>query len=320
LAARGDYLASELESFLMSRWSRARGPQSAHLDTFGSYDRRILYQDIPEAVYPRGSVIFLGGSNLQRGLTLWRLPAAERSLMHNYGLSAVTFRQERQLLRYLVGHRQLLASGGDNITVVFGLFFGNVGQSPWWRRFLLLVVEQTGLYTWKPDEGLRLVPMSMPERVLRTEWARATSIRHYAKRLFDSTPRRACDPKAYRDEWADYVERSRQDTSESSTEVFARMLDYLRSKNVRVRAVLLPLGSWFDDFPFATSFRNDMFEVCAARGVPLTDLSHLLADEEFSDSAHYNYAGQLKFQDAMLRLLSDRAIPRASGPAENAAQ
>ena len=83
---------------------------------------------------------------------------------------------------------------------------------------------------------------------------------------------------------------------------FGRMIDYLLARNVHVKVVLLPQGSWENNLPFERAYQKQIEAVCGKRTIQLLDWSTMLKDEDFADSNHPNLYGMDVLQDSFMGL------------------
>ena len=81
----------------------------------------------------------------------------------------------------------------------------------------------------------------------------------------------------------------------------AQLLDYLKAKGIKIQFLMMPSGHWNDGLPLHEKFVATIPPMCAARGIPLLDYSHLLPDDEFMDSHHPSSRGAKMIHDAMVR-------------------
>jgi hypothetical protein len=70
------------------------------------------------------------------------------------------------------------------------------------------------------------------------------------------------------------------------------MVDYLQQHGAVVSAVLLPLRNWNHGLPEGAEYNRRAREICAAHGVPVTDLQWTIPDTDFADASHLNYRGE----------------------------
>lgn len=295
---------------------------------FESHEDRLALNDLLFDDYSKGGVYLLGGSNATVSLMTWELEEPLPRLIHNYGFAAATHAQQLQLLRYLVEERGLLAAGGEKTMVVLGLFYASAVQvegKPGWDRFFAKKFTRYGLYSYDPNGGLHAVPMPELERLARIErircancmrntWRSIFSPRKVRGNLRQARPR---DLEAYGKFWQDYVGADWEQGQAVQQAALAEMIDYLQARGVTVKAVLTPLASWQRQLPYVEPYNRDVKQICRARDVELLDLTDLLGDEQFADSAHPNYAGQQKIHPILLELAMDHLrrrglLPRAA--------
>jgi hypothetical protein len=85
-----------------------------------------------------------------------------------------------------------------------------------------------------------------------------------------------------------------------------RLIDYLHQRKVGVTVVLLPERTPFKVLPEPMAYQQAVRDLCEQRAIPLVDLSHLLAEDEFWDINHSNYEGLMKTHAALMSLAADR--------------
>lgn len=277
------------------------------------FEDRLLLDEIPNADYARGGVYFFGSSNLKWALKTWELPEEERVLVGNYGVGAVSHSLEAQFIRFLVEKRGLGSAADGRTAVVLGAFWSNglnwppeAYFGPLWRRH--------GMYTYDATRGADRAPLDPVTRRWRLERARcsgflsgnanrlARMVAHALDQPLDPTER-IKDPAAVRARViAEYDTPDWRGPLTDQMRALADLIDYLKERRIEVRIALLPRRVAFDQLPLDVAYRAEVSEIARAKGVPLTDLSHLLAEDEFWDIHHYNLAGLAKIHDALMRI------------------
>lgn len=275
----------------------------------------VLVGQLPGADYTRGGVYFIGASETKNALRPWELPPAERALIHNYSLGDLRHRDVFHYVRSLVEEDGLLKAGGDKTTVVLGLSYqmtrgrdlSNVND-----RYVPMLFERHGFYTYDVEDGIRRKPMLDIERFLLVERIRAQRFLQLLMSPPDDvslereTPREGHDylVAAMGDDWRQEMERQ--------VAYVAEVIDYLQARGVHVRVIFPPEASWHESLPFDNTYRALMKPVLESRKVPSSDLKHLLRDNEFSDAVHARYTGEIKLHNAYraiaLEALSDMGV------------
>ncbi len=278
---------------------------------FVDFEDRLLLDELPAADYSRGGVYLIGSSNLKWATMFWELPPPQQALIHNYALGACGHTQQFQFLRYLIERQNLLQAGGEKTLVIFGVSYHNIAHQHDPDGFFVNLWKRHGFYTCSPTEGIAPLPVSALRRFFHVERVRIAGflaklrpcIFGEVRRLWreDSpAPPRVHNPKEYNDLrrkvlGADWKVKLADQTAE-----FARMIDYLRARDVRVAVVLLPQGSWEANLPFERTYNEEISRICRTKALPLFDWSHMLDDDDFADSNHPNLFGMEKLQKAFL--------------------
>lgn len=97
------------------------------------------------------------------------------------------------------------------------------------------------------------------------------------------------------------ISKSWVDPVDQEVEDIIALVNYLRSRNVKVALFLVPLGSWYrDDFEPSVVYAKQVGNAAEALDVPFLDLSDLLRDDEFFDAAHSNFQGQSKIHPILM--------------------
>ena len=272
---------------------------------FPDFEDRLVNEELPAVDYSKGGVYLFGTSNLETSTRFWELPEPERALLHNFGIPSTGHRSQLQFLRYLIEQRGMLRAGGEKTMVIFGLSYHDCGSSilfgELWKRH--------GLYRYDPVKGITPVAVNPAWKFLHFERLRISGcLDRIAHGLFhlitwrwhDSD--RTLNPSEFNRLRKEWFGPDWQNRMQDEIEVFARTIDYLRARNVCMRVVLLPQGTWEDNLPFERAYKEQIGAVCRSHGVTVLDWSKMLDDEDFADSNHPNLYGMDKLQDAFLRI------------------
>lgn len=259
---------------------------------------------LPEADYSRGGVYFFGASNMIVSLMPWKLPPGERALIHNYSMGAFTHRETHYFVKNLVEEQGFLQAGGDKVTVVLGLHIGLFRDDQ--KEFD--VFRRYGSYRFDPATGLHLNPAGPVMQFLRRE-------RIYANQFLRIVTLRPSqiripfvqNPPAHQEAWRRVMGPRWRENLQMQTGHLAALLDYLQQRNVRIHVVFTPYPSWQDELPFPAAYRAAVMPLLESHKIPITDLAHLLPDEDFTDASHSRYTGQLKIHE-ICRELAMRAL------------
>ena len=285
----------------------------SYTGNFVDFEDRLLLDELPNADYSRGGVFLIGSSNLKWATMFWNLPAEQRALIHNYAIGGSGHTQQYHFLRYLIEQRNLLRAGGDKTLVVFGVSYHNVGHRFGPDSFFVNLWQRHGFYTCSPTEGITPVLVNTIYRLFHIERVRIAGfisrllpcIRREVRRLWwQDAPisPRVHNPGKYNELRREFMGPDWKVRLVDQTAEFARTIDYLRAREVRVAVVLLPQGSWEDNLPFERSYNDEIVKICSTEGVPLFDWSGILKDDDFADSNHPNLTGMEKLQSAFLNI------------------
>jgi hypothetical protein len=313
LASRNERLERQLTSGREEALRRSKGIFS---DTgyFIDFEDRLVLDEIPSADFSRGSVDFIGSSNMKWATNFRNLSPDQRSLIHNFSFGSCGHNLQFHLVRYLVEQRKLLQAGGDKTLIVFGVSYHNALYEP--EGFFVNLWKRHGLYTYDPSEGMSPVPVNSLYRRYYIGKVRITGFLSAVGRAARTGLRRLLrDDReiAPRQHEPEIYNRFRREMFDKDWDlwlayqctVFGEMMDYLRSRDVNILIILLPQGSWEANLPFEASYGSAIRDICHAKGVPLLDWSDRLDDDDFADSNHLNLLGMEKLHEAFL----DIAIP-----------
>ncbi len=260
----------------------------------------VLVEQLQRDNHRSGGVYFIGSSQTRTAIMPWRLPAGEREFIHNYSIGDLRHGDLRFYIRALVEEHGLLRAGGENVTLFLEL-------SPAMARpkdyaavsYVSHVFTRHQLYTYDEEQGIHRVRMSPIEKFLRLQ---RIHVHRFLRILFGAPSRvklftpeqQSPAPLRLEPDWRPAMMRE--------VDELAATIDYLQARNVHVRAIFPPSGSWIEALPYEAAYREAVLPVVAARGVPVIDRSDLLQDYEFGDDWHPTYSGQQRLHEA------DRAL------------
>jgi hypothetical protein len=273
----------------------------------------MILDEMPSADYSKGSVVFLGSSNMKWAVKLWDLPLAERRLLHNYGLGAANHTDEFQLVRHLVDHDGLLRAGGRNTLIILGVSYHTVAHVDGPNSFVSKLWGRHALFEYSPESGVREQASNVLFRFWTIERERcagfvgrlADALHKYTIRVRGRdrfmSPRKH-DPEQYNQMWKVWMGSEWKEKIAHQTSELARLLDYLKALDVPVVVVCLPQATWEERLPFKEVYRAAVFKICQARSIPIRDWSRKIEDQDFGDSVHLNLDGLEKLQKLWLDL------------------
>jgi hypothetical protein len=294
VAAHSDTINDWLVERQLTKW-QATNSKFQYNRGYIDFEGRLLYGEIPEADYSQGGAYLIGSSTVKNSILFWELPPEQQRLIHNYALSGSGPVEWSLFLHYLIEHHHLLEAGGEKTTILFGLYFVDFYEPFSLNDGLIKsMFTRHGLYDFSPTE-IRPARLSESERFLLTEKARCANFLHFAlghMAFRDKPPLSDAQKAQYHRIYAD---RPMPDYTERLKE-FGALVDYLQSKDVRVAAYFVPMGSWFrggyGELPMAKAFHEQADALCKEKQIPVLDIEALVPDAEFFDSGHANYTGQ----------------------------
>lgn len=296
-----------------AEWKRTNG-MYRDCRFYENPEERLLNEVLPQADYSKGGVYLIGASTMQTSVALWGLPLPERKLVHNYSIGGSTYTQQFHFIRYLVDQERLLRAGGDKNCVIIGLFFvagehrETVNPHSMFQSFFI----KNGMYTYDFEYGIKRATMSPLRRRFEIQqirnqafytWAFRVALGGYGLDYLRLMNRQPSD--AIRNYWLNRLGPNWKMGLDFEIEQLGELLDYLRSHNVVVKAVYLPQGSWFRDYPPAEYHRTRVFEMLSVKSVPFTDLADQVSDDQWVDSVHFGYKGVQTVEPAILKLARD---------------
>ncbi len=263
----------------------------------------VLVGQLEYADHRNGGVFFIGDSQSRSAIMPWLLPPDEQALIRNYSIGNLGHRQLRLYIKSLVEDFGLLKAGGDKVTIFLGVSHHMTADTDYKScKFVCHLFQRHGFFTYDGEKGISRMSMSRAERFIRLQRIRA---QNFLRILFlspsDVMAASRADQKPPRQmfskEWLETVATEGQELIE--------LVDYLQKRNVRVRVIFRPNGSWIESGPDASAYREKIMQLLASRGVPAIDQSKVIRDEDFGDFEHTRYTGQLKIHQIDRRLALD---------------
>jgi len=270
-----------------------------HQGAFGDSFNGLMLVDAPQTNYDAGGVYFFGSSNLAFAAQFAHLPEEQQKFIHGFGFPAANPTQIFQFIRYLEAQHGFLARGREKTRVVICLTENDLLEEPGATWFLPSALSATGLFTYDPGKGIAPVPMCCLGRASKVRELRWFSFLQQIKRATTKLPPVQTDPEDFRAEVRRLLAMNTPEATSRQVAELGRMLDYLKAKDIAVAVVRLPKGSWAEGSALDRAFTQNVTALCAARGVPILDLSHFLRDDEFMDAHHPTFIGAEKERDAL---------------------
>lgn len=261
----------------------------------------VLVGQLPQDDYAHGGVYFLGSSEMNTAIMPWLFSPAERRLIHNYSIGDLRHTDARHYVRMIVEDNDLLQRGGEKTAVILGLSF-QMARKTDGAMYVPDLFHRHGLYTYDWTKGIRRAPLSSFKRYLILERDRAN---RFLRILFLAPSRVRITGDSdleKREHMMRVMAGDWQSVMRKEVQELAALIDFLQARNVRVRALFPPSGTWQDTLPYQAAYREMVRPILEFRKVPVTDFGDLLPDEEFMDAIHARYAGQLKVHKAYREL------------------
>ncbi|MEQ1608365.1 MAG: hypothetical protein ABL956_05260 [Hyphomonadaceae bacterium] len=277
----------------------------------------VLLDLLPGANHSKGGVFFIGDSQSRNALMPWHLSPAEQELIHNYSIGDLHHRDQRLFVQMLVEEMGLLDAGPQNTTVILGIS-PNMARPRDYHvsSYVSSSFERHGLFTYTFDEGMHRGKVSDLERSWRVARDYASRFVNIALGLRKSRVR-PLNPQQQTLEFNTEADDWREAMDAEIVEL-TKLVDYLRARHVRVRAVIRPSASWKKRLPYERTYLQLVTPILAARDVPLIDQSNLLTDSDFVDDNHVKYPVQLRLheidRDIALRELSEMGLTLQAPP------
>ena len=312
-------------------WEQANWKKGIPLFCFNDHfldsEDRLLHEELPSADFSRGGVYFLGASSVTWALKLWDLPLECRPLIRNFSMIGTNHADQYDLVRFLVEQKGLLEAGGEKTLMIFGVSYhsthnARVKESGPGEGFVRLWTRH-GCYTVEPDGSIHVSGLSGPARTIVLERTKITGLMkelvNIAYTPFKRT--RVQSPQFYNQAWTQVMEANYDwnDKIQVDVAAFARMVDYLRSRNAKVVVLRMPQGSWEKNVPFDSAYIQQMGKVCDSAGVKMYNFSRLVDDDDFADSVHLSPSGVEKFQRAVMGICLDHLRSTGALPATDPA-
>jgi hypothetical protein len=305
--------------------SKKRLPVYCFTDHFNDYEERFVHKDIPSADYSRGSVCFLGASNMKWALKTWDLPPETRPFIHNFAFGGSKHSDQYDLIRFLVQEDGLLKAGAEKTLVVFGLCYRNTyqgrlaGQGP--SDYFTQIWSRHGFYTVEPDGTIHHDSRhnAFMKRIIVERFKMAGLLRelvNVAQVRFEGI--RAPTPEIWNQEWIQVMRPNWKEVMDSELGALERAIKYLKQRNVKVVVVRFPLPSHDAKLPFNPVYVRKLRSICESADVKVFDFSKLLDDDDFMDGAHIKPTGMEKFQHAVMGICLDHLRAEGVLPADSA--
>ena len=305
-------LSEKLQAHRREQW---RQTNSIYRNRHGwsDHEEYMALDEMPEADYCRGGVVFVSASVMRQATMLWEEPADRRRLLHNYSLSSSNHSDVRQWLRYLLDYEGIARAGNGRMMIVLGLHYPLAREHRDLpgipdRQYLRNLFARWGLHRYSEEEGIRPIAMSSWKRTFLVERLRCANFLHHAWRnqlnelfIFPAHDERMI--REYRDYYTTLMGDDWREIMARQVEVLDQTLDDLARADCRVTCVYLPLGPWQQGLPFPQAYHELTLPICRKHGVPVHDLSNLLTDVEFADSSHANYRGQKKLHAELMKIV-----------------
>jgi hypothetical protein len=271
---------------------------------------QLLLSELTCADFSKGGVFLLGASDVAL-ITLFNLEPELKRYIHNCAVGGANPEMQFQFLQFLTKREGLLAAGGKQTMFIIGthyhLIYFDYGGDESVKYFPHLFARHGVFVASKDGVDIRVSPLTrrlIAERVQIVGFV--NTIR--ADRDIWNTPSesvievRKHSPDDYRLGWVKAMGDKWELKISSQAAYFGQMLDYLTSHDAKVVVVLMPLGSWEKDLPYAVRWNGEIASLCKNRGIACEDWSQMLDDDEFGDSVHPNVQGAEKLRKAVLEL------------------
>ncbi len=260
---------------------------------------QVLVEQLETADHSRGGVYFIGDSQSHTAIMPYRLSPGERRMIHNYSIGGLGHRDLYFYVRNLIEEHDLLAPGPEKVTIFLGVSYHMMEDKDYAAcNFVCGLFQRHGFYTYDGEEGIHRVRMNAVERWLRL---RRIEANNFLRILFDPPPiARGLSREEQTPDFEPLPETWRADMANEVADL-AALLDYLEQRNVRVRVIFRPSGSWINP-EYQGAYRAMVEPLLAAHHIPLIDQTRLLPDDEMGDYVHPRYSGQAIVHEADRRL------------------
>jgi hypothetical protein len=281
-------------------YQRETGGMLMHGGAYTDDGDYTLLGELPHDDFSRGGVYFIGASEIKNAMIPWRLPYAERRLIHDYAIGDFRHREVLNYIRMLVEEYNLLEAGGEKTTIFLGVSYQMTRPNT--GVYVKGLFTRHGEFTYDFEKGMHRAPISPVERVVRRERDCAT---RFMRAIF--APHWNVRPTAQEDRYkiqdlTDKMEGDWREAMRVEVGYLEQTFDYLQAHKVNVRVIFPPNGSWQRDLPYNKAYRKMIMPLAAARHIPVIDQAGMLADSDFNDAVHARYEGQLRLHEAHRQL------------------
>ncbi len=252
----------------------------------------VLIEQVPHDDHSRGGVYFFGDSQGNAAIRTWELPPEERALIHNYSIGDMRYRDVRNFVELLVEEFDLLQAGGEKNTFFLGLSYYMTRPIDYdaggYVKFAFLRHE---MYNYDADGHIHREEMTDAEWWMR-------SLRNDAERVLPvafglSRSRvKAFAPHEQTPEFLRLADNWRT-SMDSEIADLASLINYLQERNVNLRGIMRPSGSWEELNPYEGAHNEAVRALFAAHGIPIIDQSDSMPDSAMVDNTHVNYQARM---------------------------
>jgi hypothetical protein len=309
LAAHSEQLNKLIEHRRQDACRLEKIPYYAH-GFFIDPGDQLLLSELTSTDFSKGGVVLLGASDVAL-ITFFNLGTELKRYVHNFAVGGANPEMQFQFLQFLTKHEGLLAAGGKQTMFIIGthyhLIHFDYGGDESVKYFPHLFARH-GVYLASEDGvDIRVSPITRRLIAERVQIVGFVNTIRSDRDIWNTPSESVIEvrkhlPDDYRSSWVKAMGDQWELKMSSQAAYFGQMLDYVTSHDAKVVVVLMPLGSWDKNLPYAGRWNGEIASLCKNRGIACEDWSQMLDDDEFGDSVHPNVQGAEKLRKAVLEL------------------
>lgn len=285
---------------------------------------RMVFEDIPQNDDKKPGVYLFGSSLVVHALRLWDAEPWEREYIHDRAVKGSNALRLRHLCQYLVERGNKVSADNQKKLLIFGIGYTSaIGLLKHHQVYFKHLWEDHHFYKYDEQRGIEEVPYSPLSWFYRTNRIKTAGFVNAVHSAVEKSIKSMSGAKSTSNRnTKPNIERMKvimgpnwEQKIDDELKEIGILIDYCQSQNVRFQFVLMPMATWVDELPCKDYFNDGLKKLCEQRGVAILDLSQLVPDEEYVDSAHYTVRGAKLFTDKIAEiakpfLIEANALPK----------
>lgn len=292
---------------------------------YSTQPERVLFDQLEQVDNAEGHILVFGTSNAVESLLPYDLSPYEQSHILNLAMGASTPLEYDTVLEYLDQNKNLLHPQKGKTALVLAFWSAVFAKNPWhyiyqsdFRLYQRFNLFEESTVNWE------LSPTNDPIAPVIMAQARTTALlsRHLPltirRILFPDSERQRisdspsncrplnADPATLQriDFWRDYHGGDSYFLPNEATIPLERMAERAKEAGVPIVVINLPLPTWLHETVFQKQYLDYMEDFSRRYQAPIYDLTQLLGDEDFRDTAHPTINGRHILTKAMVDIFA----------------